>query len=63
MLVLSGTATRHFGADEHELREGDHVWFRAGEHHIENRGSADFKFLVFGERNPGDVSSTRTVQR
>ena len=40
------------------LRPGDHVWFAAGEeeaHHIENRSTETFKFLVFGERNAADV--------
>ncbi|HEX7037918.1 MAG TPA: cupin domain-containing protein [Pseudomonadales bacterium] len=58
VLVLSGSATLHLGTEEHELREGDHVCFLAGEpapHHIENRSSGNFKFLVFGERNPGDT--------
>ena len=58
VLVLSGTATLHLGSDEHDLREGDHVWFAAGEetaHHIENRGAGNFRFLVFGERKQGDV--------
>jgi uncharacterized cupin superfamily protein len=58
VLALSGVATLHLGSDEHELGEGDHVWFRAGDetaHHLENRGPKDFRFLVFGERMTGDV--------
>jgi uncharacterized cupin superfamily protein len=58
VLVLSGAATLHLGSAQHVLREGDHVCFLAGEptpHHIENTGSGRFKFLVFGERNPGDT--------
>ena len=58
VLVLEGSATLHLGSDQHELRDGDHVWFAAGEpvaHHIENRSSGKFKFLVFGERNPADT--------
>lgn len=58
VLVISGSGTLHLGSDEHELREGDHVCFAAGEptpHHIENRSRDSFKFLVFGERNPGDT--------
>ena len=58
VLALAGTAILHFGDDEHDLREGDHVWFPAGEriaHHIENRSDSTFEFLVFGERRSGDV--------
>jgi uncharacterized cupin superfamily protein len=58
VLALSGAATLHLGSEEHDLREGDHVWFAAGDgiaHHIENRGPGNFRFLVFGERNAGDV--------
>lgn len=57
-LVIAGSATLHLGTEEHELREGDHLCFLAGEptpHHIENQSSDNFKFLVFGERNPGDT--------
>jgi uncharacterized cupin superfamily protein len=58
VLVLSGTAILHLGSAEHELGEGDHVWFAAGEqaaHHIHNQTSETFRFLVFGERKDGDV--------
>lgn len=58
VLVLAGSGTLHLGSKEHELREGDHVCFLAGDptpHHIENRSPGNFKFLVFGERNPGDT--------
>lgn len=58
VLVLSGTATLHLGSAQHGLREGDHVCFLAGDptpHHIENSGSGRLRFLVFGERNPGDT--------
>ena len=58
VLVLSGVAILHLGDASHALREGDHVWFPAGEqiaHHLENPGPANLKYLVFGERKPGDV--------
>lgn len=58
VLVLAGTATLHLGDADIELKEGDHVWFPAGEevaHHIENSVSAPFRFLVFGERKQDDV--------
>lgn len=58
VLALSGTATLHLGSEEVDLREGDHVWFAAGDetaHHIENRSKDDFRYLVFGERKAGDV--------
>lgn len=58
ILVIAGSATLHLGTQEHELTEGDHVCFAAGEptaHHIENRSGGNFKFLVIGERNAGDT--------
>jgi uncharacterized cupin superfamily protein len=58
VLVLAGSATLRLGREEHELREGDHICFLAGvpaPHHIENRSTGNFKFLAFGERNPGDT--------
>lgn len=58
VLVMSGSATLHLGSEEHALYEGDHVCFMAGNpvpHHIENRSSSNFKFLVFGERIHGDT--------
>ena len=53
-----GTATLILGSEERALKKGDHVWFEAGKeiaHHIENRSPANFKYLVFGERNEGDI--------
>lgn len=58
VLVLAGHGTLHLGSERHELREGDHVCFLAGDptpHHIENTGPGRFRFLVVGERNPGDT--------
>jgi uncharacterized cupin superfamily protein len=58
VLALSGAATLHLGADQIGLNEGDHVWFPAGEavaHHIENHTASPFRYLVFGERQAGDV--------
>ena len=58
VLVLSGVATLHLGTEQHALRQGDHVWFEAGHpiaHHIENTSPGRFRFLVFGERHPGDT--------
>lgn len=58
VVVLEGGATLILGAEEHPLRKGDHVWFAAGEqvaHHIENRTDAPVRYLVFGERNEGDI--------
>ncbi|MEJ2131114.1 MAG: cupin domain-containing protein [Gammaproteobacteria bacterium] len=58
VLVLEGSATLILGTERHSLKAGDHVWFKAGKeaaHHIENTSSQPFRFLVFGERNPGDV--------
>lgn len=58
VLMLSGEAILVLGDKEHALTAGDHVWFAAGEalaHHLENRSSAEVKFLVFGERSDQDV--------
>ena len=58
VLVLDGTATLYLGEERLLLETGDHVWFKAGEpvaHHIENTSGDPFQFLVFGERQPGDV--------
>ena len=58
VLVLEGSATLHLGDEAVPLREGDHVWFPAGEevaHHIENTSAKPFRFLVFGERKQDDV--------
>jgi uncharacterized cupin superfamily protein len=58
VIMLEGTATLVLGAEEHSLREGDHLWFEAGKeeaHHIENRTDEMCKFLVFGERNKQDI--------
>lgn len=59
VLALEGEAVLIFGDEEIALKAGDHCWFEAGDetaHHIENRSdTAEFKFLVFGERKSGDV--------
>jgi len=58
VLVLEGEATLVLGTEEHRVVKGDHCWFQAANeeaHHIENRTSEPFRFLVFGERKSGDV--------
>jgi uncharacterized cupin superfamily protein len=58
VLVLRGTATLIVGSEEIVVREGDHFWFPAGRpegHHLVNRGTDRFRFLVVGERAKGDV--------
>lgn len=58
VLVLEGSATLILGSAEIEIEAGDHAWFPAGReeaHHLENRSSGNFRFLVFGERLSGDV--------
>ena len=58
VLALEGTATLVRGTEAITVRAGDHVWFPAGKeepHHIENRSTKNFKFLVFGERSQADV--------
>jgi len=58
VIVLEGEATLILGSEEYPIRKGDHFWFKAAEelaHHIENRTTKPFKFLVVGERKRGDV--------
>ena len=58
VIVLSGKASLEYGGDLFELSSGDHVCFAAGEevaHRIINTSDEVFRFLVFGERRPGDV--------
>lgn len=58
VLVIEGTGTLILGSQERALKPGDHIWFEAGvavAHHIENRSSDNLKYLVFGERNEGDI--------
>jgi uncharacterized cupin superfamily protein len=58
VIALDGDATLVLGSEEHSLKRGDHVWFKAGDeagHHIVNRSLAPFTFLVIGERKRGDV--------
>ena len=58
VIVLEGDASLLLGSDEHRLKRGDHVWFKAGDevgHHIVNRSSGPFVYLVIGERKDGDV--------
>ena len=58
VIALDGDATLVLGSEEHSLKRGDHVWFKAGDevgHHIVNNSSAPFTFLVIGERKRGDV--------
>ena len=58
VIVVEGEATLILGSEEHPVTKGDHCWFPAGKeeaHHFENRTTENFKFLVIGERNNGDV--------
>ncbi len=58
VLMLEGQATLILGAEESLLSAGDHIWFAANvevAHHLENRGDAVCRFLVFGERTTNDI--------
>lgn len=58
VLILEGSATLFLGAEQHAVGKDDHFCFPANReeaHHFENTGSEPLKFLVFGERKPGDV--------
>ena len=58
VIAIEGNATLILGIEELALKRGDHTWFRAGDevgHHIVNRSSDPFTFLVIGERKRGDV--------
>ncbi|MFZ4689937.1 MAG: cupin domain-containing protein [Polymorphobacter sp.] len=58
VLMLGGTATLVEGEDETVLKAGDAATFKAGVavgHFIENRGSADARYLVVGTRAMADT--------
>lgn len=58
LLVIAGAATLCLGDDRVALKAGDHVCFKAGDataHHVRNETQEPVKYLVFGERNEGDV--------
>jgi uncharacterized cupin superfamily protein len=53
LYALSGSAVLHLGAEQHQLAAGSYVCFPAGQeaaHHLENRGTEPFVYLIVGER-------------
>jgi uncharacterized cupin superfamily protein len=58
MYALEGTATLRLGDTRYTLKPGDYVCFPAGQragHALVNEGTAPFRFLMIGERNPNEV--------
>lgn len=56
--VLDGTVTLRLGDATHRMGPGDYVCFPAGQragHCLLNESDAVVRFVVVGERNPGDV--------
>ncbi|MFO1265739.1 MAG: cupin domain-containing protein [Rubrivivax sp.] len=53
LYAISGQAVLHLGAEEHLLQASCYVCFPAGQevaHHLENRGTEPFVYLMVGER-------------
>ncbi len=58
VLLMEGELTLVLGDEDSKLKQGDHVWFPAGEqeaHHFRNDADQSAKVLVFGERRQDDV--------
>ena len=57
LFVLAGRATLHLGSERLPLEPGSYVCFPAGQavtHMLENTGHEPFRYLMIGERIPGD---------
>lgn len=57
LYALSGVAVLHLGEERHALESGSYVCFPAGQavaHHLENRGTEPFVYLIVGERIADD---------
>ncbi len=57
LYVLAGRATLHLGAERIPLEPGSYVCFPAGQpvtHMLENSSGEPFRYLMIGERIPGD---------
>lgn len=57
LYALAGSAVLHLGTEQHELAAGSYVCFPAGQevaHHLENRASEPFVYLIVGERIADD---------
>ena len=53
LYALSGAAVLHLGTEQYQLERGSYVCFPAGQaagHHLENRSSEVFVYLIVGER-------------
>lgn len=58
VILMEGSVTLCLGEDKTMLVAGDHICFPAGEpiaHHLRNESDDSAKYVVFGERNEGDV--------
>jgi uncharacterized cupin superfamily protein len=57
-LILEGEVTLLFGDERYPMKAGDYVCFPAGQaigHSFLNSGAGPCRYLMIGERNPGDV--------
>jgi len=57
LYALSGSAVLHLGVEQHQLEGGSYVCFPAGQevpHHLENRGTEPFVYIIVGERIAND---------
>lgn len=58
LYVISGSAVLHLGGEQHPLRQGSYVCFPAGQavpHHLENRATQPFVYIMIGERIAEDT--------
>jgi uncharacterized cupin superfamily protein len=57
-LLMEGQATLLLGDERYDMKPGDYVCFPAGQrvgHSFMNSGATPCRYLMIGERNPGDV--------
>lgn len=58
LYALSGSAVLHLGTELHALGPGSYVCLPAGQaaaHHLDNRGTEPFVYLIIGERIAEDT--------
>jgi uncharacterized cupin superfamily protein len=58
IIALKGEATLRLGEERYTIRAGDYVGFPAGQragHCLVNESGAPFRFIIIGDKQPGDV--------
>jgi len=58
IIALEGEATLRLGDERHRIKAGDYVGFPAGRragHCLINEGTAPFRFIMIGDRQPNEV--------